>query len=115
MGSGPSRVKEKKRALILDGAYQVFAQKGFFATSMQDIADHCQISRSSIYNYFQSTFEILDSIMKFWTDTEGFTQQWRLERSLDPRIILDDYLAAHSKVFLSPDRYLAKALVELDA
>ena len=38
-----SRIQARKRARILRGARKVFSLKGFSATTVQDIADYCEI------------------------------------------------------------------------
>lgn len=47
-------VREKKRAFILDAALKLFAKKGYYQTSMKDIANEAGISYGLIYNYFDS-------------------------------------------------------------
>ena len=54
-----------KRAAILDGAARLFARQGFAATTLQDVADACAMSKSLIYHYWQSKegllFDVLES------------------------------------------------------
>lgn len=42
----------EKRRQILDGAYQVFTQRGFDAASMSDIAAAANVSKGTLYVYF---------------------------------------------------------------
>jgi AcrR family transcriptional regulator len=42
----------EKRRQILDGAYQVFTQRGFDASSMSDIAAAANVSKGTLYVYF---------------------------------------------------------------
>ncbi|WP_163102133.1 TetR/AcrR family transcriptional regulator [Peribacillus alkalitolerans] len=53
-----------KKALILDTALELFSEKGYHSTSMQDIATKCQIAKGSLYTYFQSKDELFMSIIK---------------------------------------------------
>jgi AcrR family transcriptional regulator len=46
-------------ALIVDTAREVFLQKGYFGTTIDDIADAAQVSRSSFYTYFPSKRDVL--------------------------------------------------------
>ncbi len=46
-------------ALIVDTARDVFLQKGYFGTTIDDIADAAQVSRSSFYTYFPSKRDVL--------------------------------------------------------
>lgn len=50
--------KEEKRASILTGALHCFLDKGFQATTADDIARHLRISKGTLYGYFASKEEI---------------------------------------------------------
>lgn len=55
-----SQKKEKeKSALIREAATQVFSRKGYFRTSVHEIAEEAEVSVGTIYNYFESKQEIL--------------------------------------------------------
>jgi len=51
-----------KRRLILDAAITVFANKGYHATRISDIAQHAEIAYGLVYHYFKNKEEILDTI-----------------------------------------------------
>ena len=48
---------------ILDAAVQIFSQKGFHATSMQEIADAVKLQKSSLYHHVPSKQDILRTIL----------------------------------------------------
>ncbi len=54
----------KKRASILDAATGLFAEKGFHATSISDIAKSCRTSKSRLYHYFTSKEQVLYEILR---------------------------------------------------
>lgn len=54
----PERTKEK----ILDVSFQLFAQKGYDKTSIQDIVNALGMSKGAIYHHFASKEEILEAI-----------------------------------------------------
>jgi len=54
--------------LILDRAEQLFVDKGYAATSVNDIAEAADFSRTSIYQYFGSKEEIYLHILERYTD-----------------------------------------------
>jgi AcrR family transcriptional regulator len=49
--------KEEKRAAILEGALHCFTEKGFQATTVDDIVRHLGMSKVAIYSYFSSKEE----------------------------------------------------------
>ncbi|MFB5675080.1 TetR/AcrR family transcriptional regulator [Paenibacillus terreus] len=55
-----SVLKEK----ILQSAIRLFAEKGYQATSIQDIADDCSIAKGSLYKHFGSKEELYISILE---------------------------------------------------
>jgi AcrR family transcriptional regulator len=55
---------DQRKALILECAFELFAEEGFQGVTYQKIADKCKISRTSIYKYFQSKEQIFDYAVK---------------------------------------------------
>lgn len=56
-------MNQRKRQ-VLDSALQLFIEKGFHETSIQDIIDKALISKGTFYNYFSSKVECFKSIME---------------------------------------------------
>ncbi len=63
------------RGKILEAAGGLFAQKGFFGVSMQNIADELGITKAALYHHFESKeglcFEIMHRAFKELTVTLG--------------------------------------------
>ncbi|MEW6141888.1 MAG: TetR/AcrR family transcriptional regulator [Chloroflexota bacterium] len=51
-----------KRAVIIEAALRTFAERGFHATSLEDIAEAAGITKGTIYWYFKQKDEILKAI-----------------------------------------------------
>lgn len=51
------------REEILEAAVFIFSQKGFHATSMQDIAEAVNLQKSSLYHHVSSKQEILVELL----------------------------------------------------
>jgi TetR/AcrR family fatty acid metabolism transcriptional regulator len=51
--------KEQREAQILDAATRVFANKGFRAATTKEIATVAGVSEGTIYNYFDSKYQLL--------------------------------------------------------
>src|SRR5690625_5158583 len=56
----PKQTKEN----IIDTAVQLFREKGFEKTSMQDIASALGISKGGIYHHFKSKKDIIETVRK---------------------------------------------------
>jgi AcrR family transcriptional regulator len=54
---------ERQRKAILDASAELFAQKGYTATTTKDIAQAVDIGESTLYGYFASKQEILQEIL----------------------------------------------------
>jgi AcrR family transcriptional regulator len=54
-----------RRKQIIRAAMKLFAQKGYHATSMQEIAENSGMAKGSLYNYFKSKEEIALSIFSY--------------------------------------------------
>jgi AcrR family transcriptional regulator len=57
------RQKTDKTIQILEGALKLFSQKGFFATTMPQIAKFLGMSPGNIYNYFSSKEELAKAVI----------------------------------------------------
>ncbi|MCL6458064.1 MAG: TetR/AcrR family transcriptional regulator, partial [Gorillibacterium sp.] len=57
-----------KKSQILAAATKCFSEKGFRATSIQDIADQLDMAKGSLYFYFKSKEDVLLSIFRQYTD-----------------------------------------------
>lgn len=55
-------MNDRKQQVLLT-AKQIFVEKGFSATSVQDILDEAKISKGTFYNYFTSKNECLKAIL----------------------------------------------------
>jgi len=62
-------IRKQKKQLIMDVALKLFAEDGFHATSISQIARKAGISKGLTYNYFESKNDILEEIM-----TQGFSE-----------------------------------------
>jgi AcrR family transcriptional regulator len=64
LGEGEGSSTEHRWAEVLDVAGGLFAEKGYLATSMQDIAESLGILKGSLYHYIGSKDELLFEILK---------------------------------------------------
>src|SRR5215207_5539888 len=57
------QILEARRALIVDAATRVFADKGFHRATIKDIAHAAGIADGTIYNYFANKEALLSAIL----------------------------------------------------
>ncbi len=69
---------------ILEAAARIFSEKGFDATSMQDIADAVDLQKASLYHHFSSKQEILVDILDHALDLINNRLEIVLSQSLSP-------------------------------
>jgi len=59
-----SRQKEKRKIEIIRGALKLFASKGFYTTTIPDIARSLGMSAGNLYNYFKSKDLLAQEIIR---------------------------------------------------
>lgn len=59
-----NEIRKQKKELIMETALELFAENGFHATSISQIAKKAGISKGLAYNYFQSKNDILEEILE---------------------------------------------------
>jgi AcrR family transcriptional regulator len=57
------RLKREREERILDSAAAVFARKGFHQATIREIAETADVADGTIYNYFDSKYDLLVAIM----------------------------------------------------
>ena len=62
MGRGRSAGYDDQRELILEQAGILFAQRGYPATSMNQVAEGCGLSKATLYHYFKDKYALLVTI-----------------------------------------------------
>ncbi len=60
------REKAKRRATIVDAAEQVFVRDGFDAATMDQVAAEAEISKGTVYLYFESKGDLRSAIAERW-------------------------------------------------
>jgi AcrR family transcriptional regulator len=74
-----------KKRQIIEAAIICFSEKGYRGTSIQDIADTLGIAKGSMYFYFKSKEDLLQSICKHYMETIVKQAQTIAGSSLEPR------------------------------
>ncbi len=85
---------------ILDSAETLFVEKGFLSTSIQDIAEKADFSRTSIYQHFKNKEEVYARILERYTD--GLIE--RVTLAMESKTTVRDKIAA----FVGEMRSVAK-------
>lgn len=62
MGRGRHAGYDEQRELILDRAAHLFARRGYAATSMNEVAAACGLSKATLYHYYKDKYALLFSI-----------------------------------------------------
>lgn len=62
MPRGRSASYEDQREMILAQAAQLFARRGYSATSMNQVAEACGLSKATLYHYYKDKYALLLSI-----------------------------------------------------
>ena len=99
-----------QRADIVHAAAQIFRQKGYHATSMQDIADAVHLQKASLYHHIESKQEILLEILDAALDRLTADISAVVESDLSPTVKLRLALKAYT-LRLNEDRDLASVLL----
>ena len=85
------------RERLLESAKILFSQKGYYATSVEDIVESAGFSKGAFYFYFKSKEELFKSLV----EEMHLNIAKRLENFLERELHLEDALIEHAKVFLA--------------
>ena len=91
-----SRLVEFNREHAVRQAMNVFWEKGYNGTSMQDLVDATGLNRSSIYNSFGSKKELYQTTLEFYQKESGGLFNKALLNAKDPlgaiRLVFESFL-----------------------
>lgn len=64
VASRREREQKMRREMILDAARELFKEKGYEATTVDEIAERAELGKGTIYSYFKSKDQIYISILE---------------------------------------------------
>lgn len=83
---------ELRKKQILDCAKQIFSEKGYYDTQVEDIIKLARIGKGTIYQYFRNKEDV------FFTLLDRFFKEWEEEVSIDPSEIYSSEPYTHPAV-----------------
>ena len=98
---------------ILEAAALIFSEKGYHATSMQDIADAVNLQKASLYYHFESKQEILGDILDNALDLINNQLELVLSQSLTPDKKLRQAMVTYFRTIAEHQSLSAVLLLEL--
>ncbi len=80
------QVKKKQvRQAIVDSAYDLFSERGYHSTTLQDVAELAGVGVSSLYSYFPSKLHLLYAVFEPWHKGEFEQLEKRILKLKSPR------------------------------
>lgn len=106
---------EEKQQRIREQAAELFAARGFAATSTADIAAEGGFSKALIYHYFESKEEILQDLLEAHMDSLLAAAQAALKEGDTPRARLRAFVRAHMRLYATARAKHLLLINELDS
>lgn len=93
-------IESRKR--LLDAAYNLFVQKGYYNTNTKEIASYASISIGNFYNYFQDKGEIYCALLEDYSDNSCKAMQGLIDRliTLESRAAYEEFLSSYLRQLL---------------
>jgi TetR/AcrR family acrAB operon transcriptional repressor len=101
----------KTREAILDAALHVFAERGFAAAQLEDIARRADVTRGALYHHFSNKVDLYLAVLKERWDTAMTPVLQQLRGRKKPTARLHAFVAAFVRSVRSDPRM--KALMEM--
>ncbi len=80
---------QARRSQVLAAAYACFAEKGFHATTQQDIAREAGVSYGVVYHYFESKNDLIEATWRPWREAREARFRKALERPTIPEALAE--------------------------
>jgi AcrR family transcriptional regulator len=115
------RKKEETRENIIDTAVSLFEEKSFQETSMEEIAEKSDVSKGTLYNYFQDKESILVGYFQtiiaayFEGIKESFTANMDIQTKLYTLLgLISEIFKNHNELALIYFKYRMKAPIDVN-
>ncbi|WP_170426471.1 TetR/AcrR family transcriptional regulator [Ruegeria arenilitoris] len=92
-----------KRAQIIEAAVAEFQEKGFADASMDRISARAEVSKRTLYKYFESKENLFRSIVIELSDRFASVRDIRYEKGRDIRAQLTDLAWAEGRILMLPE------------
>ncbi|MBO0991873.1 TetR/AcrR family transcriptional regulator [Bacillus sp. SD088] len=85
-----------KKQLIMEKALELFAKQGFEATSVQQITDHCGISKGAFYLSFKSKDELILTLIDHFMMQITSDIDYLVKTSSEDKLLYEFYYTCHT-------------------
>jgi TetR/AcrR family transcriptional regulator, cholesterol catabolism regulator len=89
-GKGATALASERREHLVRLAAELFAKKGFQATTVREIADEAGILSGSLYHHFDSKESIVDEVLATFFDELMSANRTAVDAGGDPREVLSE-------------------------
>ena len=104
MGKLSVEKKEAKKDKIIEKSMELFCEKGYYATKVEEITKALGISKGNFYTYFGSKEEVLYEILNIMKN-ERIKMLEEIDTDKTPKEVLRDFIEDYSQIFF---KYLKK-------
>ncbi|MEI4791457.1 TetR/AcrR family transcriptional regulator [Bacillus sp. FJAT-53060] len=104
----------EKKEKIIKASIQLFAKKGFSSTTIQEIADECEISKGAFYLHFKSKEQLFNRAFEYYIDTsmQSIDKIRKENQHLAPREIFQKQIAEQFQHFAENKDFIILILSE---
>ena len=97
---------DETRQLILDAAWKIFLNKGFFDAQMKDVALATSLSRTSLYRYFQDKTDLAMALVQRTREAQPDEKHYLEATDASGKLLpaLDAIAALLKERWFSPER-----------
>lgn len=87
-------LKEARETQILEAAFKLFSTKGYYHTSISDIAKNANLSKGLLYNYFVSKEVLLNEVVlyAFRDTTDVGVSMLETSNEMSPKAIFENLI-----------------------
>jgi len=97
-GAEPQTVAERRREQIVDAAVRLFSERGYFQTTIEDVAGAVPISKGLIYRYFKDKNDLLYFALRYVLEKFEFEEIQQLLEKSGPLYALIRLLNQHCEM-----------------
>ncbi|MGM0878024.1 MAG: TetR/AcrR family transcriptional regulator [Bacillota bacterium] len=105
---------DSKKRLIIKTATKFFSEKGYYSTSVQEIAEQCAMSKGSLYKLFSSKEDLFIEVFEYYQNIMfEKASSYSFDTSLSPKELLIKQIRLQIEDFIDKKEFILMQLKEM--
>lgn len=101
-----------KRELLINAAYKVFSEKGYYNAKMEEIAEEAGVGKGTVYSYFDNKKDLFDTMVFSFLEEYFIRLEKGVNENDSMETIINKFLLNHMEILISTKATFMKVMTD---